>query len=312
MKNKILITGGAGYIGSRLADKLISEGFDVVVIDNLSSGKRENINKKAKLYEIDIKSQELHSIFKKEDPEIIFHLAASKDVNKSVVDPVSFADTNILGSLNVIDAAHKAQIKRIIFTSTAGIYGDSKDGMVQSEKDLPHPSSPYAWTKLAIEEYLLYMNSSCSMENIILRFANVYGPGEAVQNSVVNIFIKKLIEKEEVVIHGDGSQTRDFVYIDDLVKICSLLISIDFSRVSDNPVFNISTGREISVNDLLSLVSEKLNQSVSAKYERNTFIGQKSSILDTSKTKDLLDWKATTMLSDGIHKTIEYFKEENK
>jgi len=311
MKNKILITGGAGYIGSKLASRLISDGHGVIVIDDLSTGKKTNLHPKVKLYKTSILSEEILSILKKEKPDLIFHLAASKDVSQSVVNPVEFAKINILGSLNIIDAAYKAGVRKIVFTSTAGVYGDSSNGVAQKESDMLNPSSPYAWTKLAVEEYLIYMNKNYGMENIILRFANVYGPGGVSEyKSVVNIFVDRLLKNQEIIIHGDGKQTRDYIYIDDLVDLCISFIKTDLTIIKKQPVFNVSTGTEISVTALLKTISEIAKVKPQIQIKINTFYGQRSSLLDTERTKRILKWHSRTSLRTGIKKMIKAIKEK--
>jgi UDP-glucose 4-epimerase len=312
MKQNVLITGGAGYIGSRLVDSLVAHNWRVVVVDNLATGKRENINPQATFYNVDISSTRIYSILKKEKPDCILHLAASKSVNDSVNNPVQFAQANILGSVNVINSAHKAGIKKILFTSTAGIYGDSQQKKKQSEDDVPNPSSPYAWTKLSIEEYLMYMNKHSNMNNIIVRFANVYGPGkESNYRSVVNIFIDRMLKKRVVIVHGDGNQTRDYVYIDDLVDICRKLVTHTSSKTC-TPVYNVSTGREVSVKKLLNLISQRIGKEPKILYKPHIFVGQKSSILNASKIQKEFGLSVRTTLEEGIRMTIEYLKDNQE
>lgn len=307
MNSKILITGGAGYIGSKLANKLTADGFEVVVIDDLSTGKRENISRTIKFYEMSILNKKLGAVLKKEKPDVIFHLAASKSVNDSLNNPVEFAQVNIMGSVNVISSAHKAGIKRVIFTSTAGVYGTAITDKKQNEKENLNPSSPYAWTKLSIEQYMDYMTKAYGMENIILRFANVYGSGAAMQKSVVDIFIKNALSENSIVIHGKGTQTRDFIFIDDLIDICGKLIHKKLPNNLHSFVFNISTGKEVSISDLVEKIKTVSKKPLKIKYEPHVFIGQKRSVLDTSKAKKILDWEAKTSLDQGIRIIVSEF-----
>lgn len=313
MKNKtnkkILITGGAGYIGSKLVNKLIAKGMSVVVIDNLSCGRKKNINDKAVFYNLDITSSEIFEVIKKEKPDVIFHLAASKSVNESLNNPMEFSKTNIVGSVNVINSAYRLGIKKLIFTSTAGVYGESSKGKKQNESDVLNPSSPYAWTKLAIEEYITYMNKYNNMECVVLRFANVYGPGGISEyKSVVNIFIEKLIKKETIKIHSNGSQTRDFVFIDDLIDVCESIIKTNFSKIKKSPIFNVSTGKDITISNLMNLISYFTQIVPNITYEKNIFSGQKNSILNPQKAKKMLKWKAQTSLKKGVIETISFYK----
>jgi UDP-glucose 4-epimerase len=309
MKKTIVITGGAGYIGSKLIDKLISGGMRVVVIDNLSYGSQKNINDKAVFYKLDIMSPEIFDILKTEKPDVIIHLAASKDVASSLKNPVEFTRINILGSVNVINCAYQLGIKKIIFTSTAGVYGNNLNGEKQKESQATNSSSPYAWTKLAIEEYITYMNKNCGMNGIILRFANVYGLGGISQyKSVVNIFVDKLINNQNIIIHGDGKQTRDFIYIDDLIDLCKLLIDSDPIIINESPIFNVSTGIEVSIMQLLETILRSVKTNPQIVFENTIFSGQKRSILDTEKTKKVLGWHSKTSLEDGIKKIIEHYQ----
>lgn len=308
MKNTVVVTGGAGYIGSGLVDALIAKGARVVVIDDLSSGKKENVNKEAMFYKVDIYSPKIFTILKMWRPDYIFHLAASKDVNKSINNPMEFAKINVLGSINIINSAHKLGIKKIIFTSTAGVYGNSTNGLKQKENDVLNPSSLYAWTKLSIEEYLIYMNRK-GTENVILRFANVYGPGgNSPYKSVVNIFIEKLLKNQTITIHGNGSQTRDFVFIDESVDICQHVAEVDFAKIKENPIFNVSTGKEISVTNLLKLISGLAKIVPNISYEKGIFSGQARSILAAEKTKEVLGWSAKISLEKGLLKTLDFYK----
>jgi UDP-glucose 4-epimerase len=305
MNKKILITGGAGYIGSKLARKLLGMGYRVVIIDDLSFGNTENIPQEAIFYKEDICSPNIESIFRKENPDVIFHLAASKSVNDSVEKPMEFTKVNILGSVNVVNSAVKCSIKRLIFTSTAGVYGDTFYKNFQTEDQKENPSSPYAWTKLAIEDYLQYINSQESMECIILRFANVYGPGgTSSYKSAVNIFVEKILANESIVVHGSGNQTRDFIFIDDLVDLCSNLAGINLTHNKKSLIFNVSTGNEVTVNEILKKIISHTGKTVSVMYDKTIFSGQKRSLLNPDKTRDVLRWQAKVTLDEGVKKTI--------
>lgn len=303
----IVITGGAGYIGSRLATTLINLGHRVVVIDNLSGGNKANLPKGIIFHKTDIRSEHIYAIFEKEQPEVLFHMAASKSVNKSMENPKEFQDINVAGSVNVFKAAAKAGIKRIVFTSTAGVYGNSNQRTKQTESDKLHPSSVYAETKLATEQELLrYIDSGT--EGIILRFANVYGPGGTSDvQGVVELFAKTLLRNEPITIFGDGTQTRDFIYTDDLISFCELLVSSDYSKLKKNPIMNVSTGKSVSVLDMLHTIAKVLRITPKISYKKDAFIGQRDSLLDPTLAQNLLGWTAKTSLSDGIQKTIDAF-----
>lgn len=304
-KQTIIITGGAGYIGSKLTDLLLSRGYRVVIIDDLSQGYRENVSADAVFVQMNILSPEVSNIIQNEKPISIFHLAASKSVTESVKNPKQFYTTNVIGSKNIIDAAYKNGVKRVIFTSTAGVYGDTMNGRLQQESDAPHPSSPYAETKLETERYLLDMNAK-GMDNVIVRFANVYGPGgNASIESVVHVFIRSLMANQDVLVHGDGKQTRDYVFIDDLVEACALCIHAPSKTPS--PIYNVSTGKPASVLDVLSIISRIYKKTPKLSYMRDAFIGQQSSLLDPSKTKNDLHWESRVSLEEGIERTTEHF-----
>jgi UDP-glucose 4-epimerase len=303
----IVITGGAGYIGSRLTIKLMSLGHRVIIIDNLSGGTIANLPKDIVFYNADICSGAIYTIFEKEKPDMLFHMAASKSVNKSMENPKEFHDINVVGSANVFAQATKAGIKRIIFTSTAGVYGNTTENTKQKESDKPHPSSIYAETKLATEQDLLaYINKGT--EGIILRFANVYGPGGTSDvQGVVELFAKTLLRNEPITIFGDGTQTRDFIYTDDLISLCEILVSCDYAKLKNNPIINVSTGESVSVLDILHAISNVLHRTPQISYKADAFIGQRDSLLDPTLANSVLGWSAKTSLSEGIQKTVSSF-----
>lgn len=281
---KILVSGGAGFIGSNLVDKLVELGHNVVVIDNLSTGKKENLNKKAVFYETDIINKPiLEKIFEKERFEIVFHLAAQIDVRKSVEDSSKDAETNIIGSLNLLELSRKYRIKKFIFSSTGGaIYGDCKIPTPENEKEMPF--SPYGCAKLAVEKYIYYFNKVFGLDYVILRYANVYGPrqnskGEA---GVVAIFLAKMINNTNPEINGTGEQTRDFVFVDDVVEANILALS----KVSG--VFNISTGKETSINEIFHKLNSLFDSKFSEKHAEAKKGEQEKSCLDNKKAGKFL------------------------
>jgi UDP-glucose 4-epimerase len=306
---KILVTGGAGFIGSHLVDALIERGHRVVVIDNLSTGKKENINKKAKFYKIDICSPRIVEIFKKEKPGIVFHFAAQINVRKSVEDPLFDAKINILGSLNVIQnfvqlPTSNFQPPIFIFASTGGaIYGEAKK--IPTPEDYPaDPISPYGIAKLTVENYLKFYKENFGLKFISLRFSNVYGPrqdpkGEA---GVVAIFIEKLLKRERPTIFGNGNQTRDFIFVEDVVSAC--LKAMEYK--GEKEIFNIGTGIETSINELYEIISKLLKTKVKPKYAPGKPGDLKRSCLDISLAKRELEWKPKYNLKEGLKKTIEW------
>ena len=223
---KILITGGAGFIGSHIVDKYILLGHEVVVVDNLSTGKKEHINKKAKFYELDICDPKLKDIFCKEKPEIVSHHAAQMNITKSVEEPIFDAQVNVIGSLNIIQYSVKNAVRKIIFASSGGaVYGEPQEFPVKETHRL-QPISPYGASKLAIEKYLFATNYISPIDYSIMRYANVYGPrqsslGEA---GVCSIFINKMINNKDCILYGFGEAIRDYIYVGDIVEANVLVL----------------------------------------------------------------------------------------
>lgn len=303
---KILVTGGAGFIGSHVVDRLVLEGHSVSVIDNLSTGKIENVNREAKFHKIDIVSPRIERVFKKERPELICHLAAQMDVRRSVADPVYDAQSNIIGMLNLLENGIRYGVRKVIFASTGGaVYGE---GVLYptSEECLPRPISPYGISKLTGEHYLFYYNVSYGLNYVVLRYANVYGPrqdpfGEA---GVVAIFSQKILRDEQPVINGNGMQTRDYVYVDDVVD--SVLASI-YNDVND--VFNVGTGIETTVNELFRHLIEITGKSHIKEMHGPAKKGeQQRSCLSYDKIRKALEWEPGVPLREGMTRTVEFFK----
>jgi len=303
---KILVSGGAGFIASHLTDKLIDKGHNVVVIDNLSTGKKENLNPQAKFYETDICNSEIAQIFIEEKPEIVFHFAAQIDVRKSVKDPIQDAKVNILGSLNLLQNCQKNEVKKFIFASSGGaIYGDT-DVIPTPETHAENPESPYGICKLTIEKYLHFYKETFGLNYTALRLANVYGPrqnskGEA---GVIAVFCDKMLKNEEVVINGDGEQTRDFVSVDDVVNAC--LLSIEQEK---SDIYNIGTGIETNINEIFRKIKELTNSNCEEIHAPAKPGEQKRSCLDFSKAKKELGWEPKYDLEKGLEETIKWFKE---
>ena len=307
---KILVTGGAGFIGSHLTDKLIENGHCVVVIDNLSTGKKENFNPKAKFYKIDIRSPKIFQIFKNERPEIVFHFAAQADVRKSVQNPIKDAKINILGTLNVLENCKRIKVKKFIFPSSVGIYGESKilSASVKENNSL-NPISPYPITKLTIEKYLHYYQSQ-GLDFVSLRYSNVYGPRQSSESEggVVAIFIKKILEGRKPIIFGDGNQTRDFLYVHDAVNAAILSL-----KASPGSIYNVGTNREITINSLLRLLFDILNKKKVKPIFQPLRQGEiRNSRVDFSKIKRDLGWEPGCTLKEGLNKTIKWFKQKIK
>jgi len=302
---KILVTGGAGFIGSNLVDALINVGHDVCVVDNLSTGQKENLNAKAKLFEMDIADKKLSEVFDREKPEAVFHLAAQIDVRKSVADPVADAQINILGSINLLENCKKFGVKKFIFSSTGGaIYGDA-DIIPTPETYEQKPISPYGICKLSVEKYLHYYHVVFGLPYIILRYANVYGPRQNFQGEagVVAIFCSKLLAGNQPTIWGAGKQTRDYVFVGDVVA--ANLAALKSDKVD---IYNVGTSVETDVNQLAEEIKKNISTDLEFSYGEAKVGEQQRSCLDYSKIKKELGWEPKVKLIEGIKKTVEWFE----
>lgn len=303
--SKILVTGGAGFIGSTLVDKLIEEGNELVVIDNLVSGKEDYLNPKAKFYNLDICSSEVAAVFETEKFDFVYHLAAQIDVRKSVADPVSDNKINVLGGLNILENCRASKVKKIILASTGGaIYGEAEE-IPTTEYAPTYPLSPYGIHKLTLEKYLNYYFQVYGLNYTILRFANVYGPrqfkgGEA---GVIAVFIDNAIKGKESILFGDGLQTRDFVYVNDVVNALSLAKNIDCRGE-----INISSGLETSLLDIRKNIESALGEPIKIKPEAGKDGEQRRSCLNHTRAQEVLNWQPEVNLEEGIKRTIDWAK----
>ena len=303
----ILVTGGAGFIASHIVDAYINEGHKVIVVDDLSSGAKENVNPKAEFHQLDIRTPALVSVFEKNKIEAVNHHAAQMDVRKSVADPKFDASVNVLGGLNVFEAAKTFGVKKIIFSSTGGaIYGE-QDYFPADEEHPVRPLSPYGITKLVTEKYLFYYRAVHGIEHVILRYANVYGPrqnphGEA---GVVAIFAKKMLQGESPIINGDGKQTRDYTYVGDVVKANLLALKYRGSNI-----FNIGTAVETDVNVLFHHLRNYLRPSCPEQHGPAKMGEQLRSVISYKKIERELGWKPSVELSEGLRLTAGYFKKK--
>jgi UDP-glucose 4-epimerase len=303
---KILISGGAGFIASNIADAYVAIGHQVVVVDHLGSGRKEYLNPAVTFYEADItdKSQ-MEEIFKREQPGILNHHAAQMEVRKSVADPVFDAKVNILGFLTLAEAGRKYGLKKIIFASSGGaIYGDAKILPTPETYD-PQPASPYGVSKLATEYYLNFYQEAYGINFVALRYGNVYGPrqnphGEA---GVIAIFAQKMLKGQTPIINGDGTQERDFVFISDVVDANVKSISLQKSAK-----INIGTGVATNVNTIFKHLSQIIPGQFSEKHGPAKLGEQRVSLLDINLAKEILNWHPQVALAAGLTKTVEFFK----
>ena len=303
---KVLVTGGAGFIGSHLVDRLVQEGHDVVVVDNLSTGKRRNLNRAARFCKLDIQSWRLERVFRNERPQVVMHLAAQMDVRKSVEDPIFDAQVNVLGMLNVLQQAVRHGVRKVVFSSSGGaIYGE-QEIYPAPESHVTRPLSPYGISKLCGEQYLSYYQRVSGLRMVNLRYSNVYGPrqdpdGEA---GVVAIFIQKLLNNEQAIVNGNGRQTRDFIYVEDVVEANLVVMGQDIQGT-----YNVGTGEETSINDLLGILISHTNSTCKEVHGPAKNGEQVRSVIDSSKLHQELSWEPKVELREGLKRTVEYFRE---
>jgi UDP-glucose 4-epimerase len=303
---KVLVTGGAGFIGSNVVDALVGGGHSVVVVDNLSTGFRENLNPEARFYEGDIRDlARMEEIFQTERPEYVNHHAAQMDVRKSVEDPLFDAENNILGSLNLISLSAKLGLEKFVYISTGGaVYGEPT--YLPVDEDHPvNPECQYGISKHTVEHYLYLYGLNGGLKSIILRYPNVYGPrqnpnGEA---GVVAIFIGKMMEGESPVIFGDGRQCRDYVYVDDIVDA-----NLRAMHSECTGIYNLGSGVGTSVNEIYG----KLKEFLGFKGEHKPAPPRSGEIfkiyLKSVKASVDLGWSAETSLENGLKRTIKWFE----
>lgn len=299
--SRILVTGGAGFIGSHLVDTLVKK-HKITILDNLSTGKRKYINKQARFVKMDIRNKKVGRLLKKGRFDYVYHLAAQKNLQYSKEYPVEDADINILGSLNVINAAKESNVKKIIFYSTAAVYNPD-DKPPNKESDQPNPKTPYGVAKRVVEKYLEIF----SVPYTVLRLSNVYGPRQDVEGEggVVAVFLKKLVKDKQPSIYNNGRQTRDYIYVADVVNASLKILS-----KAKNESINISTNKETSVNHLFTLLSDITGKKI--KPRRDIILNeQKRSALKNTRAKNILNWGELETLKQGLEKTYNWFNKEN-
>jgi UDP-glucose 4-epimerase len=318
---KILVTGGAGFIGSNVVDSYIEAGHEVVVVDDLSTGRKENINLKAKFYEMDIRSPEIKNVFRSERPDILNHHAAQMSVPASVEDPIFDADVNVEGFLNVMESARKSGVKKVIFISSGGaVYGEAEE-YPTSEQYYPAPLSPYAITKYAAEKYLAFYSHQYGLDYTVLRYANVYGPrqtphGEA---GVVAIFIERLSAgKRCTVYHFPGEpegMLRDYCYVGDIARANLMALS-----AGNGEILNIGTGTPTATRPLFHTISDAIQSAGIALSGELREPGSGSarggdlrrSCLNVEKARRIFGWNAEVSLTDGIKNTLSWWMKEKR
>jgi UDP-glucose 4-epimerase len=306
---KVLVTGGSGFIGSHLADRLLQDGHEVVILDDLSTGHVEHLNPAARFYQMDIQSPWLDELFKIERPEAVLHEAAQASVRRSVEDPGFDASVNVQGTVTLLQASVRHGVRRFLFASTGGaLYGDAD--VIPTPEDYPTlPVSPYGASKLAAEVYLRTFHALHGLSYAALRYANVYGPrqdphGEA---GVVAIFARRLLSGETARINGDGKQTRDFVYVGDIAEANARALTSDVVGS-----FNVGTGLETDINTVFQLL-KRLSGSNQPEVHGPAMAGeQRRSVIDARKIEKLLGWRPQTSLEAGLDATVRYFRGASK
>lgn len=301
---RFLVTGGAGFIGSHIVDRLIEEGHHVAIVDDFSTGKEINLNPKAKLYKIDICDSGLETVFQAEKPDFVSHHAAQISVVVSVNDPLLDVQTNVIGALNILQLCKKYSVKKIIFSSTGGVIYGEPEYLPADEKHPLRPLCPYGIDKLAFENYLYMYGVVYGLNYTVLRYANVFGPrqdphGEA---GVTAIFAQKMLDGVQPIIFGDGKATRDYIFVEDVVNANMLAW-----EKGDRQIFNIGTGIETDVNEIFRLLKKEFGFPKDAIYAEKRSGELQRICIAYEKAKAELGWSPKYTFAEGIKKTVEYY-----
>jgi UDP-glucose 4-epimerase len=306
---RVLVTGGAGFIGSHIADAYLAAGHTVGVVDNLSTGSVENLDPRLRFWQADIRDAAIAAILAEFRPDIVSHHAAQISVSASARDPRGDAEINILGALNLLAAAVRHQVQRVIFASTGGAMYGEQEALPTGESVFPEPVSPYGVAKHSVERYLHAFQHMHGLRSVVLRYANVYGPrqnphGEA---GVVAIFCRGLLDGKKLTVYGDGGQTRDYLYVGDVVRANLLATSAPFS--GKVPILNVGTGVETSVNDLVRLLGEAAGSPLRVEHAAPRSGEQRRSALDAALAGRVLGWRPMTDVRAGLQQTLAWFRE---
>ncbi len=306
---KILVTGGAGFIGSHVVDAMLATGHEVVIVDDLSTGRKRNLNPAAKFYQMDIRDPGLAEIIERERPEVIDHHAAQMDVRRSVADPLFDADVNVRGTLNLLEAARTHGVRKVIYISTGGAaFGEPK--YLPCDEDHPiDPICQYGVSKHVVEHYLFVYRHLYGLDYTVLRYPNVYGPrqdphGEA---GVVAILSGRMLAGQPVTINGTGEQERDFVYVADCARANVLALN-----QGSGTIYNLGSNRGTSVNLLFSTLANIIGYSAEANFGPPKAGETFKIYLDGSRARDQLDWSPMVDLDRGLQQTVAYLREHER
>jgi UDP-glucose 4-epimerase len=310
MLTRAVVTGGAGFIGANLVDRLVDDGAEVLVVDDLSSGKLERLadarrRGHVQIHQMDIRADELTELFDRFEPQTVFHLAAQVEVRRSVEEPVFDASVNVVGTVNVLQASVASGAERIVFTSSGGATFGEVDRFPTPESAVRRPLSPYGVSKLVADDYLRYFLDAHGLDFVSLGLANVYGPRQdpAGEAGVVAIFTGRLLAGRRPVVNGDGSQRRDYVFVEDVTDAC-----VRAAEIGGGVYLNIGTGRETSVLDLLGMLQAEAGTRLEPGFADAVPGDLERSCLDPSAARKHLGWEPWTALEDGLGQTVEWFR----
>lgn len=304
---KILVTGGAGFIGSHVVDLFLANGYEVVVLDDLSTGRLSNLNPQATFYQLDIRSPKVREVFAAERPDYVSHHAAQMDVRRSVAEPLFDAEVNIFGSLNLIECAKGFDVKHFIYISSGGAAYGEPERLPCDEEHPINPICPYGASKHTVEHYLYMYHANYGLRYTVLRYPNVFGPrqnphGEA---GVVAIFTGKMLANEPAIVNGDGEQTRDFVYVGDCAYANYLAVTVDHP----SGIYNLGWGRPTSINEIFYTLAGATGYSHPIQHGPAKVGETRHIYLDAKKAAKELGWTPTVSLEHGLEKTISYFRD---
>lgn len=300
---KVVVTGGAGFIGSHLTDYLVKEGYEVHILDDFRSGYYEHDHPKVIVHKVDIRSNRAREIIEIEKPQFVFHLAAQADVTLSIKNPCEDADININGTINILEGCRKANVEKIIFSSTSAVYGNLQKSVI-TEQDHTAPISYYGLSKLSAETYIQLYQTLYGMNYTILRYGNVYGPRQTAkgEGGVIAVFMDKIKAGTSLNIHGDGKQTRDFVFVEDVVKA-----NLAAMKSGNNDIFHVSTNKPTSIKELASILLELHPEALDIIHTTSRTGDIKHSCLKNEKCANELDWNPAYNIVQGLEKTYHYY-----